>query len=157
MPPRSARFPRARIAVIGTLPPPSPARRLRGFRGAPFPGRWVCKGRAEVSLLLEAGADTPVVVQGATALAAKPAIAILRRRVGCKGARPAPLRDGSRESAVSFGRDATPKPLPSAARARCPHAADCIPCRIGRHKDGLIGFRGALRGSAGNRRVPPAR
>lgn len=77
--------------------------------------------------------------------------------MGCKGARPAPLRDGSRESGSLHGRDATPNTLPSAARARCPHAADRIPCRIDRHQDGLIGLGMPCRGSAGNRRVPPAR
>ncbi|CAH1686054.1 hypothetical protein CHELA20_54333 [Hyphomicrobiales bacterium] len=156
MPPRSARFPRARTAVIGTLPPPSPARHLRGFRGAPFPGRWVCKGRAEVSLLLEAGADTPVVVQGATALAAS-ASAKGYGRQGLQGGAASPFArwvQGERSLPWSGCNAET---LPSAARARCPHAADRIPCRIGRHKDGLIGSRDALRGSAGNRRVPPAR
>lgn len=59
--------------------------------------------------MLEAAADTAVVVQGAKAWA-----------VGCKGARPAHLRDGSRESAVSLRRDAPPNTVPQLRRARCP-------------------------------------
>ena len=74
---------------------------------------------------------------------------------GCKG-RGSPLRDGSRESAVSLAG--------MQRRNRCPGRTGSmppppgrIPCAIGRHQDGLIRMGDALRGSAGNRRVPPAR
>src|SRR6516162_6458446 len=70
--------------------------RHRGSRGIIRPGRWVSGRESRHLPPVEAGAETPVVVQDAKVLVA-----------GCKGARPLPCSMGPGRAEVSLRRDAT--------------------------------------------------
>lgn len=103
-------------------------RRVQGRSHAP--GRWDRKGRADISPLLEAGADppTPKATEGQEHRVPPPKLAERRRvvvqdtkvlAVVARGA-DSPLRDGSRESGSLHGRDATPNTLRSAGLGSTP-------------------------------------
>lgn len=111
--------------------------------GRTIPGRWDCKGRADISPLREAGAATPVVVQGAKALA-----------VVARGADSPCLMGPGR--AESPGRDATAKRCLSRGgfdTRQHPRPAECIrwtetaPC-------GFASLTDATGGSAGDVKSP---
>src|SRR5256885_16732593 len=102
------RSPRLFLAASAALPPCPGG---PGGLAARRPGRWV-SGRESGHLPpVEAGAETPVVVQDAKVLVA-----------GCKGVRPPPCSMGPGRAEVSLCRDATAMTLRQPGRARCPSA-----------------------------------
>lgn len=146
MPPRSARFPRARLRDRDAAAAIARAIVCEGSGERHSPVDGFAKGEPKSPFR-----SKPVPTHRSWSRARQPWTRI------AQGARPAPLRDGSRESSSLPRSGCNAETLPSAAKGSMPTAADRIPCRIGRHKDGLIGSRDALKGVRGEPESSPGK